>query len=202
MSPPGRPRSFDADRVLDDAMRVFWRAGYRRTGTRDLERALGVTQSSLYNAFGSKAALFEEALGRYLDRLDAALLAPLASSPDGLAALDRFLAGLGDWLRADGVRGCMIGRVMSEGPVTEPAAAARIGEYRTRLRAALAAAMGRAVAGGEIPAADVDDRIRVVIGMVLGLNMAVQAGYDAEEIDAMVRADRAEVARWGSRAPS
>ena len=73
----GRPRTFDTDRVLDDAMDLFWRRGYRSTTTRDLEASLGVTQSSLYHAFGSKAQLLDRALARYQTRLDHELLGPL-----------------------------------------------------------------------------------------------------------------------------
>ncbi len=64
----GRPRTFDRDRAVLDAARLFWRRGYSGTSTRALTAALGLSTSSLYAAFGSKAGLFEEAVRTYAER--------------------------------------------------------------------------------------------------------------------------------------
>ncbi|WP_190130983.1 TetR/AcrR family transcriptional regulator [Streptomyces mashuensis] len=64
----GRPRAFDRDRALLDAARLFWRSGYSGTSTRTLTATLGLSTSSLYAAFGSKAGLFEEAVRTYAER--------------------------------------------------------------------------------------------------------------------------------------
>lgn len=194
--PAGRPRSFDPDAALDAAMRTFWHRGYRRTTTRDLERALGLGQSSITGAFGTKADLLDAALERYLTALRSALLDPLHDGPGGLVAIDRFLAELGDWHRADGGRGCMVGRLMCEGADADPRVAARVGEYRRTIRAALDAALARAVASGEIPADGLDERRDLVITMVLGLNLAVQAGFDATAHRGLTQACRRQIAGW------
>ena len=58
-------KSFDTDEVLDNAMSVFWAKGYKVTSMSDLIEATGVNKGSLYNAFGSKKALFREAFLKY-----------------------------------------------------------------------------------------------------------------------------------------
>jgi TetR/AcrR family transcriptional regulator, transcriptional repressor for nem operon len=63
----GRPREFDETQVLDAACAAFWTHGYEATSTRDLVKATGLTQPSLYNAFGDKRALFLRVLKHYLD---------------------------------------------------------------------------------------------------------------------------------------
>ncbi|MEM8709986.1 MAG: TetR/AcrR family transcriptional regulator [Planctomycetota bacterium] len=63
-----RPRSFDLDAALDDALNVFWARGYEATSICDLKEAIGIETGSLYKAFGSKKELYEKALRRYLDR--------------------------------------------------------------------------------------------------------------------------------------
>jgi TetR/AcrR family transcriptional repressor of nem operon len=194
----GRPRAFDADEALDEAMRLFWRRGYRGTTTRELEAALGINQSSIYSAFGSKGELLERALERYQGLLDEGLLTPLAEGPDGLAAVDGFLSGLSAWLVADGSRGCLIGRVMGEAGGPDPAAVARIDAYRGRLRGALTAALGRAASQGEIDAESIPSRVDLLVGMVLGLNLAVLSGRTPAEVTAIADGARAEVARWRS----
>lgn len=194
--PPGRPRNFDADAALDAAVELFWRRGYRRTTTRDLEAALGLGQSSISSAFGSKADLADLAFGRYLRRLDAALITPLREGPGGLAAVDRFLAGLGEWHAADGGRGCLVGRFAADGAGAEPRLAARLAQHRAALRGALDAALARAASSGEIDGADPGARRDLIVAVVLGLNLAVQAGYPAGAHAALVRAGRAQVAAW------
>jgi TetR/AcrR family transcriptional regulator, transcriptional repressor for nem operon len=60
-----RPREFDHDEVLRVAFDQFWRKGVRGTSLSDIARDAGVQRGSLYNAFGSKEALFLVAYERY-----------------------------------------------------------------------------------------------------------------------------------------
>jgi TetR/AcrR family transcriptional regulator, transcriptional repressor for nem operon len=60
-----RPREFDNDDVLRIAFDQFWRKGVRGTSLSDIARDAGVQRGSLYNAFGSKEALFLHAYQRY-----------------------------------------------------------------------------------------------------------------------------------------
>jgi AcrR family transcriptional regulator len=61
----GRPREFDTDVALEQAMRVFWKQGYEGASLSDLTGAMGITRTSMYAAFGSKAELFHRAVERY-----------------------------------------------------------------------------------------------------------------------------------------
>ena len=64
----GRPRAFDRDVALDQAQALFHAHGYDGVGVAALAEAMGINAPSLYGAFGSKAALFDEVLARYSDR--------------------------------------------------------------------------------------------------------------------------------------
>jgi TetR/AcrR family transcriptional regulator, transcriptional repressor for nem operon len=72
-----RPREFDHDDVLRIAFDQFWRKGVRGTSLSDIAREAGVQRGSLYNAYGSKEALFltayERYSGKYLGSLEKAL---------------------------------------------------------------------------------------------------------------------------------
>lgn len=74
-----RPREFDHDTVLRVAFDRFWRQGLRGASLSEIARAAGMQRGSLYNAFGSKAALFLAAYDRY--------------AADYLAAVEQVLAG-------------------------------------------------------------------------------------------------------------
>ncbi|MDE2509836.1 MAG: helix-turn-helix transcriptional regulator, partial [Elusimicrobia bacterium] len=54
----GRPRSFDADVVLDQAVEAFRVRGFDGTSVEDLEKATGLRRASLYGAYGDKRALY------------------------------------------------------------------------------------------------------------------------------------------------
>lgn len=69
MAQMGRPRAFDRDAAVIQAMHLFWQNGYDSTSLNQLKAALGggISAPSFYAAFGSKEALFREAAARYLD---------------------------------------------------------------------------------------------------------------------------------------
>jgi TetR/AcrR family transcriptional repressor of nem operon len=74
-----RPREFDHDDVLRIAFDQFWRKGVRGTSLSDIARDAGVQRGSLYNAFGSKEALFLVAYERYASDYVSALQQALAT---------------------------------------------------------------------------------------------------------------------------
>ncbi len=57
-----RPRGEPRRLLLDAARELFSRKAYRSTTTREIAEAAGVTEHLLFRNFGSKAALFREAL--------------------------------------------------------------------------------------------------------------------------------------------
>lgn len=63
----GRPRAFDPNKALDQALRVFWKQGYEGTSLPDLTRAMGINRPSMYAAFGNKEALFKKVVQRYAE---------------------------------------------------------------------------------------------------------------------------------------
>ena len=60
-----RTKTFDKQKVVHQALLLFWQQGYEATSIDDLEQHLGLNRSSIYNTFGSKHALFIMALRLY-----------------------------------------------------------------------------------------------------------------------------------------
>jgi AcrR family transcriptional regulator len=63
----GRPISFDKGAALEAAMLLFWERGFEGTSMADLTKAMGLSPSSIYAAFGDKYALFSLAVKRYTE---------------------------------------------------------------------------------------------------------------------------------------
>ncbi|HYZ97475.1 MAG TPA: TetR/AcrR family transcriptional regulator [Acidimicrobiales bacterium] len=195
----GRPRSFETDQAVDAALELFWLQGYRQTSTRDLEARLGIGQSSIYNAFGSKLRLLEAALDRYERQISDALVTPLERSLDGIAAIDDFFAALAAWITTDGRRGCMILNLMAES-ADEPEIGERTRTYRRRLREAFHAALQREPG---VDPASAEVRAELLMTAVLGLNIAAREGAGPDELRHSVGAVRHLLDDWtpGQRRP-
>src|SRR5690349_24968801 len=99
-----RPKSFDQDTVLDQAVQLFWERGYEATSMADLEAHLGLGRQSLYNTFGDKQALFLKALERYRNDVGGEALARLNAPGAGLDAIRSVFHWVVESLTAPGPR--------------------------------------------------------------------------------------------------
>ncbi|CAL9465756.1 TetR/AcrR family transcriptional regulator [Streptomyces sp. enrichment culture] len=103
-----RPKEFDPEAAVDQAMEVFWRKGYAATSPQDLVDALSIGKGSLYNTFGSKRGLFLRALRRYRDTQTAALTEALGRPGPVKERLRATLTALAETDLADpDQRGCL-----------------------------------------------------------------------------------------------
>ena len=130
----GRPRAYDPERALAQALGAFWGAGYAATSLDALSEATGMNRPSLYAAFGDKRALYRTAVDNYAARGLAAMieaLAPDRSLADGLRAV--YGAALSIYFSGEGsARGCfLIGTGVTEA-AADPALRAALGDaFRT-----------------------------------------------------------------------
>ncbi|MCB2309215.1 TetR/AcrR family transcriptional regulator [Clostridium estertheticum] len=68
MPKPGRPRKFNRDEAIFNAMLLFWEQGFESTSLSQLREAMGnISASSFYTTFKSKETLFEEVIKMYMD---------------------------------------------------------------------------------------------------------------------------------------
>ena len=104
-----RPKAFDTRVALDAAVRVFWERGYEATSIQDLVDTLGINRASLYATFGDKAQLFEAAIDRYVEQVQAALAAHLAPPHAGREAVSGYLAAIIEQATRSGrPKGCLL----------------------------------------------------------------------------------------------
>jgi len=180
----GRPRAFDRDAALGAAMRLFWARGYSATSIADLTAAMGIGSPSLYAAFGSKEALYAEALDHYRKEHEAIAWDGFFAAPTAREAVAAFLhdsaAGL-----ARTPDGCMVtlsavgGEGYGElGALVAAARAATLDRVRARLE--------QGAAAGEIPAAvDLHALARFVQTVQNGMSLLARDGASAAELDSV-----------------
>ncbi|MBB6730196.1 TetR/AcrR family transcriptional regulator [Cohnella zeiphila] len=152
MSKSGRPREFEDTTVIDAAMEVFWKNGYEACSTDDLCKGTGLGRGSLYNAFGSKHELYEQALLRYHRAgIDAQI--DILRRP---GRLRERLRALLEWaIREDfsdaGRRGCLIINAAMERAQKDPAVERIFKQHVDRLGQALSEAIEEGRNAGEVP---------------------------------------------------
>ena len=82
---------YDADSLLDVAVRVFNERGYDGTSMEDLARAAGISKSSFYHHVSGKEALLAAACSRALDALTAIREDPMSSEGRAVERLEHVL---------------------------------------------------------------------------------------------------------------
>ena len=193
----GRPRGFKLDEVVARAGDLFWEQGFGATSIGQLEETTGLDRSSLYHAFGSKQALFEEAARRYVDENIDARLEAMEADAGALDAVIGFFEDMSRSLRAQpeiASRGCMVVNALAELPIGDAFAQRAGTSYRDRFRKAFAAALARAAERGEIGRERIDARSGLLTAIAMGL--FVSARLDATDAATLAEAAAEEVAAW------
>src|SRR5580698_8390354 len=172
----GRPRAFDVEKALHQAMQVFWRKGYLGTSLSDLTDAMGINRPSLYAAFGNKESLFRKALEHYA-KGPSSYLSQALQEPTARAVVERLFHGVVNLLTdpqtpttclwVHGALSC------GDDPLRKEFAsqrAAGLAELRTRFKSA--------IAEGDLPA---DSNADVLASYVQTVNfgLTVQASTGA-----------------------
>lgn len=111
----GRPREFDEDEVIAEALQTFWKQGYGATSIPDLMEATQLERGSLYKAFEDKHSLFERAFDNYLRAGRAKMAQVLRSDAPPIARLEACLAQVvAGCSGAEGGPGCLAVNTMVE----------------------------------------------------------------------------------------
>lgn len=171
----GRPRAFDREQALNTALDLFWRHGYEGTSTAQLTAAIGIAPPSLYAAFGSKDALYREALALYGERYGGFLTQPMSGTGSARAAIEQMLLAAARQF-SDGQHplGCMVAAGELQASPGQDALMAEVAGRRHAAQLAIRARLNRARQDGELPADTDTTTLAAYFAMVIQ-GLAVQA---------------------------
>jgi AcrR family transcriptional regulator len=179
----GRPREFDADVALDQAMEVFWRHGYEGATIAQLTEAMGINPPSLYACFGNKEGLLKAALDRYT-KLRGVWMDEVVAAPTAREVAERMLMGIAD-KQTDPANppGCLLvqgGIACGSGSENVPfELAARRAQNEDQLRDRFV----RAKAEGDLkPSSDPAALARYVSAVSVGMGVMASSGSDREAL--------------------
>jgi len=100
MTNPATQRQASRDKILDRAEELFARRGFAGIGLAEVAEQVGLSKSSLFHHFSSKAQLYAAVMARILDRIEAELMRSLAEGGGPLRRLERWLDVVIDVLAA------------------------------------------------------------------------------------------------------
>jgi TetR/AcrR family transcriptional repressor of nem operon len=186
----GRPRLFDLDGAVIAALNVFWERGYGATTPAELLEAIGVGKGSFYNAFGSKHALFEQALRRYGDDRVAGLARWLAESGPVGQRVKGYLERLAAPENEKALRrGCFATNTAGELGRRDPAATNIVRGTFERMESVLEAALVEGQKRGELDSAlDPKGVASLLLATVIGLTVLAKVDSPAARGKRIARA--------------
>lgn len=194
MAQMGRPRTFDRDAAVEQALHLFWEQGYESTSLTQLKSAIGggISAPSFYAAFGSKEALYQECTARYLATYAQVTECLWDTSVTPRDAIEQaFTQSARMQCERGHPKGCMVGLgAMSAGSANTPELSvimAPLTRSRARTRAGIRACVDRAIASGEL-GKDVDARAlsTMLDSFMLGLSTLARDGIGFQAMKAAI----------------
>jgi TetR/AcrR family transcriptional repressor of nem operon len=184
-----RHKEFDRDEALHKAMEVFWSRGYEATSVGDLVNHMGINRQSLYDTFGDKHTLYQQALDRYRE-VEGRKMFELLERPGPVkrALRQLFQSVVERSLGGGERRGCFVGNATSE-------LAGRCKETEEKACGSMAAAeealysaLLRGKRAGEINAGrDLRAVARFLYSSLQGLQLMSKATRDRKTLEDVVR---------------
>lgn len=198
MAERGRPRGFDRTEALERAMRLFWSKGYSGASLAELTEVMGINAPSLYAAFGSKEALFREAVAHYAEHHGVEIWRALEEAPSAREAIERFLLATARAYSMPGhPPGCLIVLGAQYDLVDSNSAQCELRARRRENLRQIADRVARAVAEGELPSSfAVQDAAAFYLSVQTGMSVLARDGADRATLEAVARGGMFGWDRW------
>ena len=191
MAQMGRPRTFDRDAAIDQAMNLFWEHGYDSTSLNQLKATIGggISAPSFYAAFGSKEALFKEVMARYLSthgRVTDSLFDDTLAPRDAIELTLRRSARM--QTDVDHPTGCLVSLGwMSACSEESKVISQPLARTRALNRAGIVKCIERGIASGQLrPTVDVEALATMFDSFLSGLSTLARDGVSHAALDAAV----------------
>ena len=105
-----RPTEYDLEKVLDNAMELFWQKGYENVSMADLVAHTGLNRRTMYSLFTDKEGIFKDSLDNYYTKRSSKNITLLKNNP-GKKGIVMFLE---KFIFDKNFRGCLFTNCMGK----------------------------------------------------------------------------------------
>lgn len=182
MATRGRPRTFDPDVALRQALDVFWERGYEGTSLNDLAAAMGIRSASIYAYFGSKENLFRQVMALYGATAGEPPRRALREGATAREAIHAMLRATADQItHPEHPHYCMLILAAPTGAVENHAVRQFLADGRHAMYLEIKDRLAK-----EIPPADLDAMARYYTTVVQGLSIQARDGATRPELETVI----------------
>ncbi len=184
----GRPKSFEPEQALDQAVELFWARGFEATSIDQVTEALGVTRAAVYREWGSKELLYQAALERYRQAGSEAFIAALRSDPTAAPSIvrDRLLEIIEFAVSDENNPGCFVVNATCERASLDETTATQVREALSGLERELTDALTAAVQAGACTHPDPAALARTIVTVIQGIRVVGKARPEQAAFEGVV----------------
>jgi AcrR family transcriptional regulator len=181
-----RPRQFDRDQALLQAIRVFCDKGFAAASTEELMTAMGLSRQSMYNAFGDKRQLYVQAMQQYQANSVSDLIWRLSKDATPLDSLRNMLISFASRAEREGTAGCMGVNAICEFGLSDEELNQLNASAGKTLLAALSRTLHEAVEHAQIPAdTDIPGACDFLLSTLNGMKVSAKGGASVGQLTAI-----------------
>jgi AcrR family transcriptional regulator len=189
MATRGRPRTFDPDVALRQALDLFWERGYEGTSLNDLAEAMGIASASIYACFGNKENLFRRVMALYGTTSGEPPRRALREQPTARAAVHAMLGATADQITHPSTpHYCMLILAAPTGAVENYAVRDFLADRRRDMHITIKDRLARGVTEGDLsaPSVSLDAIARYYTTVVQGLSIQARDGATRAQLEAVI----------------
>ena len=201
MATRGRPRTFDPDTALHQAMTLFWERGYEGTSLNDLAQAMGIASASIYACFGSKEELFRKVMALYGSTAGGPPRRALREEPTARAAIHAMLRATADQITGPTTpHYCMLTLAAPTGAAENRAVRDFLADLRRDQHVTIRDRLVRGATDGDLsaPPASLEAVARYYATVVQGLSLQSRDGATRDELEGIITC---AMATWDTLTP-
>jgi TetR/AcrR family transcriptional repressor of nem operon len=182
-----RPREFKPEAVLDAALDLFWRKGYKACSMADVVKSSGVARYGLYQAFNDKDQLYCATLHRYKERLREKFVKPFFSQRSDYTGLVQHFDLVLEQLEQGEHQGCFAHQAAIERARQDQNVNNIVNSIFEESKESYRLTLKNAVADGEVRDRPIEDLVIYVMGIQRALIAMTRQNCSLQERKDYVR---------------
>ena len=181
----GPVKQFNREEALERAMALFWANGFEATSIQDLVETMGVNRASLYDTFGNKQSIYNQALDKYCNIAQLQLEKITQSPDDSASAISILKKILIELLVSDSgmnKSGCFINNTAVELGPHDSVLTDKVNIFWQLIENTFKSLLDKAVSQNEIPRDTNTQEMAVFVNTIMqGMAVRNKAGSTPEE---------------------